>query len=88
MEKDHVISESKKGRISEELEREIPEIIFIIKKMLSVDPSDRPALESISQYLKLPLEMNADLCGSLSVKKENSQAWREKSEKFYFFELN
>jgi serine/threonine protein kinase len=78
MEKDHVISESKHGRISEELEREIPEIVFIIKKMLSMDPSDRPALESISQHLKLPLEMNADLCGSLSVKKENSQAWREK----------
>lgn len=78
MEKDHVISDSKKGKISEELERELPEVVFIIKKMLSVNPSDRPALESISQYLKLPLEMNADLSGSLSVKKENSQSWREK----------
>lgn len=78
MEKDHVISESKKGKISEQLEKELPEVVYIIKKMLSMNPCDRPALESISQYLKLPLEMNADLSGSLSVKKENSESWREK----------
>jgi len=78
MEKDHVIKESKQGRISPELEKELPEIVTIIKKMLSINPSERPSIDAIFEHLKLPMEINADLSGNLLYKKENSPIWREK----------
>lgn len=78
MEQNLVMSESKRGKIPSELERELPEIAQIIKKMLSPNPSERPTLETVSQSLKLPLGVNADLTGTIKLKKENSPIWREK----------
>jgi len=78
MEKDHVLKESKQGRISVELEKELPDIASIIKKMLSVDPTERPSIDTIFEHLKLPLEINEDMSGNLLYKKENSPIWREK----------
>ena len=84
MEKNNVINQSKLGKIPLELERDLPEIAQIIKKMISLNPAERPTIEVISQFLKLPLEINADLVGGLRIQKENSSTWREK----YTYKLN
>jgi len=78
MEQSRIIHESKEGKIPNDLEHELPEVALIIKKMLSINPGDRPSLESISQGLKLPLEMCTELSGVLYTKKENSGSWRKK----------
>lgn len=84
MEKNNVINQSKLGKIPLELERDLPEIAQIIKKMISINPAERPTIETISQFLRLPLEINADAVGTLSIRKENSSSWREK----YYFNIN
>ena len=78
MEQARLINESKEGRIPADLENELPDIAKIIKKMLSINPAERPTLDTISQSLKLPLELSTDLAGLLYAKKENSAAWRKK----------
>lgn len=78
MEQARIINESKEGKIPKELEQELPEISAVIKRMLSINPNDRPTLEYISQSLKLPMEMNTELSGGLYTKRENSASWRKK----------
>ena len=78
MEQSRIINESKEGKIPTELELELPEISIIIKKMLAINPNDRPSLDFISQGLKLPLDMYTELSGGLYTKKENSGSWRKK----------
>jgi len=82
MEQARIINESKEGKIPKDLEQELPEISAVIKRMLSINPNDRPTLEFISQSLKLPMEMNTELSGGLYTKRENSASWRKK-----FFKL-
>jgi len=82
MEQARIINESKEGKIPKELEQELPEISTVIKRMLSINPNDRPTLEYISQSLKLPMEMSTELSGGLYTKRENSASWRKK-----FFKL-
>jgi serine/threonine protein kinase len=78
MEQSRIIVESKEGKIPLELEQELPEIAYIIKRMLSIDPADRPSLDGISHGLKLPIELYTELSGALFTKKENSPSWRKK----------
>jgi len=78
MEQSQLINESKEGKIPAQMEKELPDISKIIKRMLSVNPAERPSLDVISRSLKLPLEMSTDLTGSLYSKKENSASWRKK----------
>lgn len=78
MEQSRIISESKEGKIPSELEQELPEIASIIKKMLAVNPSERPCLDAITQCLKLPIELSTELSGALHTKGENSNQWRKK----------
>jgi len=78
MEQARIINESKEGKIPKELEQELPEISTVIKRMLSINPNDRPTLEYISQSLKLPMEMSTELSGGLYTKRENSASWRKK----------
>lgn len=50
MEELQVISESKKGNLPSSLEKELPEIAMMIKKMLAADPCDRPSLEIVLSH--------------------------------------
>jgi translation initiation factor 2-alpha kinase 4 len=90
MEELHVIKESKNGKLPAKLEKDLPEIARIIKKMLAVEPSDRPSLETISSSLKLPVEMNTEFSGICVFKREDSEAWNNRHFKligknFYVF---
>ena len=78
MERTDIIKDSKEGKIPEALEKELPDIAAIIKKMLSLDPASRPSIEKIVQSLKLPSQMRSQLCGSLKFRKENALRWRKK----------
>lgn len=78
MEQLEVISESKNGKLPAQLEKNLPEIAKIIRKMLSVDPSERPSLETITQSLKLPIEMSTDVAGKICLRRENSETWVQK----------
>jgi len=53
MEELQVISESKKGNLPSNLEKDLPEIAMMIKKMLAADPCDRPSLEIVLSHFKL-----------------------------------
>jgi serine/threonine protein kinase len=78
MERNDMIQDSKDGKIPESLEKELPEIAGIIKKMLSLDPSARPSILEIIQSLKLPCEIRSQLQGSISFRRENALRWRNK----------
>jgi len=78
MEQLQVINECKNGKFPAELEKNLPEIAMIIKKMLARNPCDRPSIETILQHLKLPIEVNTEVSGSLSLRRENSQTWNDK----------
>jgi serine/threonine protein kinase len=78
MEQLQVIAKSKEGELPVELEQNLPGIAAIIKKMLAVNPCDRPSIEAISQSLILPVEINTELSGTLALRKENSKTWRNK----------
>ncbi len=78
MERTDIIKDSKEGKIPEALEKELPDIATIIKKMLSLDPTARPSIEKIVQALKLPSQLRSQLCGSLKFRKENALRWRKK----------
>jgi len=91
MEQLEVINESKNGKLPAVLEKNLPEVAKIIKKMLAVDPCDRPSLETISQDLKLPIEMNTAVSGKVALRRENSQTWNPKhfklvDDKLYIYE--
>jgi len=79
MERTDIIKNSKEGKIPETLEKELPDIAAIIKKMLSLDPASRPSIEKIVQSLKLPSQMRSQLCGTIKFRKENALRWRKKS---------
>jgi len=78
MERINCIKDSKDGKIPEALEKELPEIAAIIKKMLSLDPAYRPCIEKIIQGLKLPHAMKSQLCGNIYFRKETALRWRKK----------
>lgn len=78
MEQLQVINESKNGKFPEELEKNLPEIAKIIKKMLAYNPSDRPSLEMISSHLKLPLELDTEHLGAVAFQKEGCETWENK----------
>jgi len=78
MEQLQVINESKNGKFPASLEKNLPEIATIIKKMLATDPSDRPSIEVIAQHLKLPLEFQTEMSGALTLRRENSETWNDK----------
>jgi len=78
MEQLDVINESKNGKLPAELEKHLPEIAKIIKRMLAVDPCDRPSLETILQSLKLPIEVSTAISGKITLRRENSQTWTPK----------
>jgi serine/threonine protein kinase len=82
MEQLQVITKSKEGELPVELEKNLPEIAAIIKMMLAADPCNRPSVQTISQSLKLPVEINTELSGTLVVRKENSKTWKNKHYKF------
>jgi len=86
MERTNAINDGKDGKIPEGLEKELPEIAVIIKKMLSLDPNARPCIDKIIQDLKLPNEIRSHLHGSVSFRKENSLRWRKKY--FKLFDTN
>jgi len=73
-----VINESKNGKFPMELEKNLPEIAKIIKKMLAHNPSERPSLEIISSHLRLPFEFNVEVSGAMTFRKENSELWENK----------
>jgi len=78
MEQLQVISDAKSGKFPAELEKNLPEITKILKKMLAIDPNERPSLENILQHLKLPAEMDIELSGDIIFKREDSDAWDNK----------
>lgn len=78
MERTDIIKDSKEGKIPEALEKELPDIAAIIKKMLSLDPAARPSIEKIVQALKLPSQIRSQLCGTIKFRKENALRWRKK----------
>lgn len=78
MEKANSIKDCKEGNIPESMEKELPEIAKIIKQMLSVEPSSRPSIEKIIQFLKLPIEIKSQFCGNLKFRRENGIRWRKK----------
>jgi translation initiation factor 2-alpha kinase 1 len=78
MEQLKIIAKSKEGELPAEFEQNLPEIAAIIKKMLAVNPCDRPSVDAISQSLILPVEINTELSGTLALRKENSQTWKNK----------
>jgi len=53
MEQVQIINNAKLGKLPSELEKEHPSMAAIIKKSLSYDPSERPALAEIGKELKL-----------------------------------
>jgi translation initiation factor 2-alpha kinase 4 len=83
MERTNIIKDSKDGKIPEGLEKELPEIAVIIKKMLSLDPNARPCIDKIIHDLKLPNEIRSHLHGSVSFRKENALRWRKKYFKLF-----
>jgi serine/threonine protein kinase len=90
MEQLQVITKSKEGELPVELEKNLPEIAAIIKMMLATDPCERPSVQAISQSLKLPVEINTELSGTLAIRKENSRTWKNKhykliNESLYIF---
>ncbi len=78
MEKINIIKEAKEGRIPESLEKELPEVAEIIKKMLSIEPSSRPTIDKIIESLNLPCAIKSQLNGSVYFRKENALRWRKK----------
>jgi len=48
------------------------------KSMLAFNPTDRPSLETISQSLKLPIELETQLSGTISLRTEDSLTWNDK----------
>jgi serine/threonine protein kinase len=83
MERTNIIKDSKEGKTPENLDKELPEIAEIIKRMLSLDPNARPSIDRIIQELKLPNEIRSQIHGSLSFRKENALRWRKKYFKLY-----
>jgi len=78
MEQFRVINESKEGKLPPELEKSLPCIANIIKSMLSFNPTERPSIETITQSLKLPIELETQLEGKLSLRREDSLTWNDK----------
>jgi len=83
MERTNIIKDSKDGKIPEALEKELPEIACIIKRMLSLDPNARPCVEKIIQGLRLPNEIRSHVQGHISFRKENALRWRKKCFKLF-----
>jgi len=82
MEQLRVISDSKEGRFPADLEKNLPNIAAIIKKMMAHDPTERPSIEAISQSLKLPVEVITGVTGKVMLRREGSFTWSDK-----FFKL-
>jgi len=78
MEQLRVINESKQGKLPAEFVKELPEIARIISGMLAFEPCERPCIEMISHSLRLPLEINTELCGNVFLKIEDSSIWTNK----------
>jgi len=78
MEQLRVINDSKQGKLPAELVKDLPEIARIISGMLAFEPCERPCIELISHSLRLPLEINTELCGNILSRKEDSIEWTNK----------
>lgn len=78
MEQLQVINDSKNGKFPVQLEKDLPEIAMIIKKMLAYNPSERPSLETVAAHLKLPLEIGSELAGNVALRKEGCENWENK----------
>jgi len=53
-----------------------PGIARVVKKMLSKDPNQRPALKEILQHLRIPKATSTKhYSGQVKIKKENSSTW-------------
>lgn len=78
MEQNKTIKDCKNRILPCELQKELPEISALIVKMLADNPNERPSLETISKHLSYPLITSSDLCGSLSIQRENSAFWSNK----------
>jgi len=78
MEQLRVINDSKQGKLPAELVKDLPEIARIISAMLAFEPCERPCMEIISHSLRLPLEINTELCGNILLRKEDSTEWANK----------
>jgi len=78
MEQLRVINDSKQGKLPAEFVKELPEIARLVSGMLAFEPCERPGIEIISHSLRLPLEINTELCGSVLLKKEDSSDWTNK----------
>jgi serine/threonine protein kinase len=82
MEQLRVINDSKEGKFPVEFEKNLPNIAAVVKKMMSHDPNERPSIETISQSLKLPVEICTGLQGKMLLRREGSYTWSDK-----FFKL-
>jgi len=78
MEQLRVISDSKEGKFPADLEKNLPNIAAIIKKMMAHDPNERPSIEAISLSLKLPVEVITGVTGKVMLRREGSYTWSDK----------
>jgi serine/threonine protein kinase len=78
MEQHKTIKDCKNRNLPSEMQKEMPEIASLIGKMMAENPNERPSLESISRQLSYPLITCSDLCGSVTIQRENSISWAKK----------